>query len=314
MKTYQHNGEFKTIPEISLETGIPAYILRVRISKGLKDDDLISPVVTYEPIFYKGKFKSLSEIAKENNIYKTTLSRWIKNHNLTVEEAIQRKIRNKETIKAKKNGTYVKIKPQCDKLKNYPNAGGHILTCSICSNSLLKEYVIWLGIKARCFNKNDPAYPNYGGRGITMSEEWIGSFKNFYEDVGPRPSDEYSIDRYPNNNGNYEPGNCRWATRKEQARNRRNSKIVFYKNRSMTVAEAAELSNIDESCIRYRLNKGYPLDKLFEKSGDIKKKYLLDGKRVSLKEVARNTGISTDKLNLRMSRGMSLEEAIASCK
>ena len=73
------------------------------------------------------------------------------------------------------------------------------------------EYNIWHGMKQRCLNPKNKGFPNYGGRGITVCDRWINSFENFYEDMGPRPSLEHSIDR-KENNGNYEPGNCHWTT------------------------------------------------------------------------------------------------------
>lgn len=76
-------------------------------------------------------------------------------------------------------------------------------------------------MRYRCFCPNNPAYKDYGGRGITVCKEWVDSFAVFIEYVGRRPSPKYSLDRYPNNNGNYEPGNVRWATSEQQAANTR---------------------------------------------------------------------------------------------
>ena len=91
------------------------------------------------------------------------------------------------------------------------------------------EYNAWGHMKSRCTNPNDSRYADYGGRGITVCMRWM-KFENFIGDVGRRPTSQHSLDRFPNNDGNYEPGNVRWATRTQQTRNRRKFKMRVLKN------------------------------------------------------------------------------------
>jgi hypothetical protein len=89
-----------------------------------------------------------------------------------------------------------------------------------------KEYTSWESLKRRCNNPNASNYHYYGGRGIKVCKRWLNSFENFIADMGerPEPKSEYSIDRI-DNDGNYEPGNCRWATKKEQVNNQGSSML-----------------------------------------------------------------------------------------
>lgn len=100
------------------------------------------------------------------------------------------------------------------------------------------EYKTWSGMKSRCHNPKDHGYPDYGGRGIVVCDRWRYSFTNFFKDMGVKPSAKHSIER-KNNNGNYEPGNCVWATWQDQQNNRRSSRIITLGGESLTVAEWA---------------------------------------------------------------------------
>lgn len=113
------------------------------------------------------------------------------------------------------------------------------------------ELRAWHHMKQRCLNQNNSDYANYGGRGITVHSAWIGSYENFLQDVGRRPGPDYSIDRI-DVNGNYEPGNVRWATKKEQGRNKRNNRIIEYQGNRLTASEWIARMNISKTHF-YRL-------------------------------------------------------------
>ncbi len=102
-----------------------------------------------------------------------------------------------------------------------------------------KAYRAWAGMKQRCQNKNNKGFHNYGGRGIRFCEHWGHSFSNFLADMG-LPEEGQTLDRFPDNNGNYEPSNCRWATRKEQARNKRNNRLVTAFGQTKKLCEWAD--------------------------------------------------------------------------
>ena len=97
------------------------------------------------------------------------------------------------------------------------------------------EYEIWRSMKARCYTPNNKNYIRYGGRGIVVCREWKDSFDAFLKDMGPKPGPDYSIDRIDNDR-NYEPDNCRWATRVEQHNNKRNNIYLEFNGISKTMA------------------------------------------------------------------------------
>lgn len=111
------------------------------------------------------------------------------------------------------------------------------------NQSKSSEYVIWGKMKQRCSDPNNPKYPIYGARGITVCERWKGSFENFLSDMGTRPSKSHSIDRR-NNDGNYEPSNCHWATPKQQGRNMRTNHIVEIAGERLCISAWIEKLNV----------------------------------------------------------------------
>jgi len=119
-------------------------------------------------------------------------------------------------------------------------------------------YGSWEAMLRRCRDKNRSNYRWYGAKGVIVCERWL-KFENFLTDMGERPGPEYSIDRYPNKAGNYEPGNGRCALQREQTRNTSRNHIVEYDGREMTLAEASELLGIGAPTLRWRLRHGYPL-------------------------------------------------------
>lgn len=119
----------------------------------------------------------------------------------------------------------------------------------------LKEYRAWINMKSRCYTPSSTGFENYGGRGITVCDRWRDSFDAFYADMGPRPTAKHSIDRR-DVNGSYEPGNCRWATMVQQARNTRKNRKVG----DGVLVEAIQKSGLKTSTVASRLRRGWPIE------------------------------------------------------
>lgn len=123
-----------------------------------------------------------------------------------------------------------------------------------------REYVTWCNIKSRCYSKNHVSYDRYGARGIRVCRRWKNSFENFLADMGERPSKEHSIERV-NNLKNYSPSNCKWATRKEQGRNKRNNRVLRFRGKSCCVSEWAELTGLPMKTLHRRIQKGWSVER-----------------------------------------------------
>ncbi len=127
------------------------------------------------------------------------------------------------------------------------------------------EYSSWKAMKSRCFGVNTNQYKDYGGRGIKICKRWLGKngFKMFLLDMGTRPSYEYSLDRYPNVNGDYKPSNCRWATEEQQKRNKRTNHWVEYKGQKMVLQDLAKILGLKPRTLHSRF-KRMPLERVLK--------------------------------------------------
>lgn len=153
-------------------------------------------------------------------------------------------------------------------IDGYAVRSGKRRNCQLCGRARAKvssvthgmsetpEFRTWTDIQTRCHNENSTSYPNYGGRGIKVCGRWRQSFAAFLDDMGPRPEGT-SIDRYPDNNGDYEPGNCRWADLREQARNRRTNVRTTINGQTKTLGEWAHLAGLRPPTVYRRYKVGY---------------------------------------------------------
>lgn len=118
------------------------------------------------------------------------------------------------------------------------------------------EYRTWRHILSRCKNPNVSSYKNYGGRGIRVCQSWDSSFKAFLEDMGFKPTPRHTIERI-NNDGNYEPSNCRWLPQPQQAHNRRNNKNIIFNGKALCLTEWSRLLGGKDNLVSDRLKLGW---------------------------------------------------------
>jgi hypothetical protein len=175
------------------------------------------------------------------------------------------------------------------------------------------EYVAWQSMRRRCANPRTTSYEHYGGRGIRVCKRWR-KFEDFLADMGPRPSPEHSIDRYPDKDGDYEPGNVRWATRTEQARNTRVNRLITHDGQTLTVTEWSERTRIGASTIGERLRHGWsasdaittPPQPRARKRGAISH----DGRTMPVAAWSREVGLNSNTIRERLARGWSPSDAL----
>jgi hypothetical protein len=164
-----------------------------------------------------------------------------------------------------KNGTKLVCQCECGNIVSVAksNLGTKTFSCGCLSievrgvatikhgGSHLIEYRSWAAMKRRCYDTNARCSKWYAKRGITVCDRWLNSFENFLADMGSRPSKKYTLERI-DNDGNYEPANCRWATTGEQSANRRNTAKLEYEGVVMVAKKACELANVNYYSVRHK--------------------------------------------------------------
>lgn len=122
------------------------------------------------------------------------------------------------------------------------------------------EYIAWKAMKQRC---TQPKYKYHYGRGIRICDKWFNNYPAFLADMGRKPTAAHTLERI-DNNGNYEPDNCKWATRAEQVTNYRRNRYVIYKNVKYTAKQFSQLVGLTNSQVIYRLNQGKTIEQILE--------------------------------------------------
>jgi hypothetical protein len=178
------------------------------------------------------------------------------------------------------------------------------------------EYQAWKAMKERCHSPGHKNFAHYSGRGIVVCERWKNSFDLFLEDLGHMPAPRLTIERI-NNDGNYEPGNCRWATRKEQAQN--TSRNIYFQYQGKKIC-LSELARTDRCCVRVgtlrkRLIAGWTLHRAMttpsrEAASIVPRMLTFRDETLSLKEWALRMGLLPRSVHNRIARGWSVELAL----
>lgn len=182
--------------------------------------------------------------------------------------------------------------------------------------SSTREHTCWLAMRGRCEYKRHKNYALYGGRGITVCERWAKSFAAFYADVGPMPSPGMTLERI-DRHGNYEPGNCRWATRVEQAANTSRNVYFEFEGQRYCLSGLARHPRciVKVGTLRRRILAGIDIEIAMttpsrEDGYTIPRVVMINSKELTLKQAAEANGLSYRLVYDRLWHGWSIEDAL----
>ncbi|HEX9639809.1 MAG TPA: hypothetical protein VGB13_00690, partial [Candidatus Krumholzibacteria bacterium] len=172
-----------------------------------------------------------------------------------------------------------------------------------------REYHSWDAMRSRCYRRTDPVFKWYGRRGIKVCARWRDNFSAFLEDMGPRPVGT-SLDRI-DNEGNYTPSNCRWATHAEQSRNKRSQRLLTVNGETKCIQDWAKEAGLYWSTIDSRLSRGWSPEDAVSKTKRRKRRLIRHrGQVKTVTEWARHFGIKVPTLHWRLNHGVPFEQAI----
>jgi hypothetical protein len=177
------------------------------------------------------------------------------------------------------------------------------------------ENVVWRGMLGRCTIPSHSSYSKYGGRGIKVCDRWLFSFEAFLEDMGPKPSRHHSLDRYPDQSGDYAPENCRWATKEQQANNTRSNRRITFNGETKTVSQWARELGVKTRTLHARIFRhGIPLERALVKGlVHARTCHFLEahGRCQTITEWSRELGINPQTLCERIKRGWPPEMVLS---
>jgi hypothetical protein len=200
---------------------------------------------------------------------------------------------------------------------------GHAKSCGCLSKESTSErftthgmsgtsaHIAWSNMLQRCQNPINPNYSNYGGRGVTVCDRWQ-EFENFFADMGEPPAG-MSLDR-KDNDGNYDPDNCRWTTNQQQAINKRSNQLLTLDGRTMPMMQWASETGIKANTIWYRLDRGWTVEdaltKPVQKSWRDNRTITFDGRTMTTAQWSQETGIGKKTIRTRLNRGWTVKDAL----